>query len=79
MKVNRSSGIGSFTLPDPEMQLARYLASAFIAYSHGIGMDYARKKYAHMPVRAFWIDIARQVIEHMAKRGGQPDFSVTIQ
>jgi len=29
--------------PDPEMKLARYLASAFIAYSHGIGMDRARK------------------------------------
>ena len=41
--------------PDPEMKLARYLASAFIAYSHGIGMDYAHKKYGHMPVGPFWI------------------------
>jgi hypothetical protein len=32
--------------PDPEMKLARYMASAFIAYSQGIGMDYARNKYA---------------------------------
>ena len=47
--------------PDPEMKLARYLASAFIAYSHGIGMDYARKKYAHMPVGPFWIEVARMV------------------
>jgi len=47
--------------PDPEMQLARYLASAFIAYSHGIGMDYARKKYAHLPVGPFWIEVARMV------------------
>jgi len=47
--------------PDPEMKLARYLASAFIAYSHGIGMDYARKKYSHMPVGPFWIEVARMV------------------
>ena len=47
--------------PDPELELARYLASAFIAYSQGIGMDYARKKYAHMPVGPFWIEVARMV------------------
>ena len=47
--------------PDPEMRLARYLASAFVAYSHGIGMDYAHKKYAHMPVGPFWIEVARLV------------------
>jgi hypothetical protein len=62
-----------------ELQVARYLAVAFIAQSHGIGMDYARRKYAHMPVASFWVDIARQVIAHMAQRGGQPDFSATIQ
>jgi hypothetical protein len=61
-----------------ELQVARYLGAAFIAQSHGIGMDYARKKYAHMLVGSYWIDIARQVIAHMAQRGGQPDFSVTI-
>jgi hypothetical protein len=55
-----------------ELQVARYLASAFIAQSHGIGMDYARKTYAHMPVGEFWLDIARQVIGHMAKGRGQP-------
>jgi hypothetical protein len=42
-------------------------------------MDYARKKYADVPVGAFWIDIARQVIAHMSKRGEQPEFSATIQ
>ena len=47
--------------PNPEMKLARYLAAAFVAYSHGIGMDYARKKYAHMPVGPFWIEVARMV------------------
>ena len=62
-----------------ELQVARYLAVAFIAQSQGIGMDYARKKYADMPVGSFWVDIARQVITHMAQRGAQPDFSVTIQ
>jgi hypothetical protein len=62
-----------------ELQVARYLASAFIAQSHGIGMDYARKKYAHEPVGAFWIDIARQVIAHATESGGQPDFNATIQ
>ena len=62
-----------------ELQVARYLASAFIAQSHGIEMDYARKKYAHKPVGAFWVDIARQVIAHMAKSGGSPEFSATIQ
>ena len=37
-----------------ELQVTRYLAAAFIAQSHGIGMDYARKKYADVPVGAFW-------------------------
>jgi hypothetical protein len=62
-----------------ELHVARYLAVAFIAQSHGIGMDYARKKYSHMPVGSFWVDIARQVIAHMAKGSGQPEFSATIQ
>jgi hypothetical protein len=30
--------------------VARYFAVAFIAPSHGIGMDYARKKYGEVPV-----------------------------
>ena len=47
--------------PEPEMKLARYLASAFIAYSHGIGLDYELKEYAHMPVGPFWIEVARMV------------------
>ena len=44
-----------------ELQVARYLAVAFIAQSHGIGMDYARKKYAQMPVGPFWLEVARMV------------------
>jgi hypothetical protein len=47
--------------PDPESMLARYLASAFIAYSQGIGMDYARKKYVHLPVGPLWTEVARMV------------------
>ena len=62
-----------------ELEVARYLAVAYIAQSHGIGMDYARKKYAHMPVGSFWVDIARQVIAHVSQRGEEPDISDTIQ
>jgi hypothetical protein len=40
---------------------------------------YARKKYAHMPLGEFWIDIARQVITCAAKTDGQPNFSAAIQ
>jgi hypothetical protein len=61
-----------------ELQVACYLAVAFIAQSHGIGIDDARKKYAHLPVGSFWIDIARQVIANTSKRTAQPDFGVTI-
>ena len=62
--------------PDPEMKLARYLASAFIAYSHGIGMDYARKKYAHMPVGPFWIEVARMVRAGTAQANERAAFMV---
>ena len=62
--------------PDPEINLARYLASAFIAYSHGIGMDYARKKYAHMPVGPFWIEVARMVSAGTAQANEREAFVV---
>ena len=62
--------------PDPELKLARYLASAFIAYSHGIGMDYARKKYAHMPVGPFWIEVARMVSAGAAQANERAAFMV---
>jgi hypothetical protein len=62
--------------PDPEMKLARYLASAFIAYSHGIGMDYARKKYAHMPVGPFWIEVARAVSAGTAQANERAAFMI---
>jgi hypothetical protein len=62
--------------PDPDAKLARYLASAFIAYSQGIGMDYARKKYAHMPVGPFWIDVARLVSAGTAQANERTAFTV---
>ena len=62
--------------PDPEMKLARYLASAFIAYSHGIGMDYAHKKYGHMPVGPFWIQVARMVTAGTSQATEQAAFMV---
>ena len=57
--------------PDPEreMQVARYLSAAYVAYEHGAGMDYTRKKYAQMPVGKFWLEVARLVIEGMAMAG----------
>jgi hypothetical protein len=58
------------------MKLARYLASAFIAYSHGIGMDYARKKYARMPVGPFWIEVARMVSAGAAQASDWAAFMV---
>jgi hypothetical protein len=38
--------------PDPEreLQVARYLSAAYVAYVHGQGMDYTRKKYADSQV-----------------------------
>ena len=59
-----------------ELQVARYLASAFIAQSHGIGMDYARKKYAHMPVGSFWIEVARMVSAGTAQANERAAFTV---
>jgi hypothetical protein len=32
-----------------------------------------------MPVGAFWLDIAPQVIDHTTNSGGRPDVSATIQ
>lgn len=55
-------------LPSQEEILGRYLASAYIAAQHGIGMDYARKTHAHEPVGEFWMSLARMVIEHMSKQ-----------
>ena len=55
--------------PERELQVARYLSAAYVAYVHGQGMDYTRKKYADMPVGKFWLEIARLVIEGMTGEG----------
>jgi hypothetical protein len=52
-----------------EQELARNLATAFIATEQGIGLDYARKKYADQPLGEFWISLALMVIEHLGNRG----------
>jgi hypothetical protein len=52
--------------PEQELQVARYLSAAYVAYAHGQGMDYTRKKYADMPVGKFWLGVARLVIEGMS-------------
>jgi hypothetical protein len=55
--------------PEREVQVAPYLSAAYVAYVHGQGIDYTRKKYADMPVGKFWLEVARLVIEEMATAG----------
>jgi hypothetical protein len=57
--------------PDPEkvLAVARYLSAAYVAYEHGAGMDYTRKKYADHPIGKFWLQVAELVIEGMAMAG----------
>ena len=62
-----------------EVQLGRNLAAAFIATCHGIGLDYARKKYAGEPVGAYWIALARKVIADVGKSPVEPERTPTIQ
>ena len=52
--------------------LARNLAVAFITTRQGIGLDYARKTYAHEPVGEFWISVARMVLDHLVGGFGKP-------
>lgn len=63
---------------DQEVQLGRNLAAAFIATSHGIGLDYARKKYANEPLAEYWISLARMVMAHMTNRPSEPERSFRI-
>jgi hypothetical protein len=62
-----------------EVQLGRNLAAAFIATSHGIGLDYARKKYAGQPVGKYWIALARKVIADTNNSPVEPERIPTIQ
>ena len=64
---------------DQEVQLGRNLAAAFIAACHGMGLDYARKKYASEPVGEYWIVLARNVIADLATRPAEPERTPTIQ
>ncbi|HET6207553.1 MAG TPA: hypothetical protein VFD98_12145 [Terracidiphilus sp.] len=59
-------------IPNQEQVLGRNPAAAFIATQHGIGLDYARKKYAHEPVGAFWVSLARMVLDHLAQHPSMP-------
>jgi hypothetical protein len=40
-----------------------------VAYAHGSGTDYTRKKYADHPVGKFWLEVAELVIEAMSTAG----------
>ena len=62
-----------------EERLGRNLAAAFIATREGIGLDYARKKYAHEPLGKFWISLARMVIDHLINSPTPPSKPPTIQ
>jgi len=55
-------------IPSQEEVLGRNFAAAFIATQQGIGLDYARKRYADQPVGEFWISLAHMVIEHLASQ-----------
>jgi hypothetical protein len=67
------------TVDKEENQLARNLAAAFIATCHGIGLDYARKKYAGEPVGEYWISLARKVTADLSKSPTVADRTPTIQ
>jgi hypothetical protein len=64
---------------DQNVQLGRNLAAAFIATCHGIGLDYARKKYASQPVGEYWIALAHKVAADMSTRAAEPERISTIQ
>lgn len=59
-------------IPSQEEVLGRNFAAAFIATQQGIGLDYARKRYANRAVGEFWISLARMVIEHLANQPALP-------
>ena len=68
------------TPSDHDLELGRNLAAAFVATSHGIGLDYARKKYAREPVGEYWIALAQMVKADLANRSTQvPTTLPTIQ
>ena len=56
---------------DEEVRLAQNLSAAFTATRENIGIDYARKKYAHEPVADYWVAVARMVTEDLIMRPGR--------
>lgn len=66
-------------IPSEEEVLGRNLAAAFVATRQGIGLDYARKKYAHGPVGEFWMSLARMVIDHLVTNAIPRRRTPTIQ
>lgn len=64
---------------DQEVQLGAILAAAFSATYQGIGLDYARKKYAGQPVGEYWIALARKVIAAQSKPSAESASTETIQ
>jgi hypothetical protein len=64
---------------DPDVQLGRNLAAAFIATTHGIGLDYARRKYAGEPVGQYWIELARRITSELSMRDAGQERSFTVQ
>jgi hypothetical protein len=64
---------------DEAVRLGRNLAAAFIATCHGIGLDYAREKYADQPVGEYWIALAHMIVADQSKRSAQPEHTPTIQ
>jgi hypothetical protein len=66
---------------DPDVQLGRNLAAAYIAGSHGIGLDYARKKYAGQPVGNYWVELARKIAAdvHQRHEGVLPPATFRVQ
>ena len=50
-------------------QLARYLAASVIAHRHGIGLEYAYKRYCKdiNPVAQKWLDLAEALDKDAAQ------------
>ena len=69
----------SRTVKTEEDRLARNLAAAFIATCQGIGLDYARKKYAGEQVGEYWIALAHKVTADLSRRPVEPEPTPTIQ
>jgi hypothetical protein len=51
-----------------DVQLGRNLAAAFIPTCHGVGLDYARKKYAGQPVGQYIGSLSRKVAVDLSTR-----------